>query len=112
MLLPAHQDRAPRRLTGGKVPMPVNRNDGILMKQTIFSKSYTALALGLGLVAATAKTDESGALYTMDNAAAENHVLIFQREEGGGTWPMSAASQRVVPGRAPHRDCLVRPPWC
>jgi 6-phosphogluconolactonase (cycloisomerase 2 family) len=31
-----------------------------------------------------AKADDSGALYTMDNAAAGNNVLAFQRDEDGG----------------------------
>jgi 6-phosphogluconolactonase (cycloisomerase 2 family) len=41
------------------------------------------LALGLVLFAGTAKADEDSALYTMDNAAANNHVLIFRRGETG-----------------------------
>ena len=53
------------------------------MKESILTKSCRGLALGLGLVAATAKADQDGALYTMDNASAGNHVLIFQREPTG-----------------------------
>src|SRR5689334_19204925 len=55
----------------------------ILMRQSIFTKSCMGLTLGLGLLAGTTRADEPGALYTMDNAAAGNHVLIFQRDEGG-----------------------------
>ena len=40
-------------------------------------------ALGLGLLAGTAEADELGALYTMDNAAGGNHVMIFERNQAG-----------------------------
>ena len=49
----------------------------------MFTKSFMGLALGLGLLAGTAKADEPGVLYTMDNAAGGNHVLIFQRDAMG-----------------------------
>jgi 6-phosphogluconolactonase (cycloisomerase 2 family) len=42
------------------------------------------MTLNLALLAATATADEGGAVYTMDNAAGANHVLVFQRGENGG----------------------------
>jgi 6-phosphogluconolactonase (cycloisomerase 2 family) len=53
------------------------------MKLTSFTKYYSALALGLALPALTAAANEGGALYTMDNAAGANHVLVFQRSQHG-----------------------------
>ena len=53
------------------------------MKELMFTKSCMGLALGLGLFAGSAKAGENGALYTMDNAAGVNHVLIFQRDAMG-----------------------------
>jgi len=43
----------------------------------------SGLGIGLALVGTTAKADEEGRLYTMDNAAGANHVLAFQQEENG-----------------------------
>src|SRR5437763_12367447 len=53
------------------------------MSKSLFTRWCMALAIGLGLLPGTAKADEHGAIYTMDNAAAGNHVLIFQRDEMG-----------------------------
>jgi 6-phosphogluconolactonase (cycloisomerase 2 family) len=53
------------------------------MKESIFTKSCMGLALGLGLIAGTVRADETGSLYTMDNTAAGNHVMIFQRNPTG-----------------------------
>src|SRR5215831_18060233 len=52
------------------------RTNGSLLRHCI-----RAVALSLALLA-TAKAGD-GALYTMDNAAAGNHVLMFQRDETG-----------------------------
>src|SRR5262245_36435532 len=54
------------------------------MKKSLSTKLFTGLTLGLGLLIGTAKAEEGGALYTMDNAAAGNNVLVFQRDENGG----------------------------
>ncbi len=54
------------------------------MKLTSLLNYYTGLAFGLALLAPTARADEGGALYTMDNAAHANHVLVFRRGENGG----------------------------
>jgi 6-phosphogluconolactonase (cycloisomerase 2 family) len=54
------------------------------MKHTIFSSFCGGLTLSLALLAATAAADEGGAVYTMDNAAGANHVMVFQRGESGG----------------------------
>jgi hypothetical protein len=53
------------------------------MKKLLSTKYLMALTLGLGLLARTANSGEVGALYTMDNAAAGNNVLVFQRDEKG-----------------------------
>lgn len=54
------------------------------MKLSLFtSKKFHALALGLASLAATAQAGETGMLYTMDNSAADNHVLVFDRSENG-----------------------------
>jgi 6-phosphogluconolactonase (cycloisomerase 2 family) len=53
------------------------------MKPELLINRCSGLALGLALLATTAKADEVGALYTMDNAAAGNHVLAFQRDQTG-----------------------------
>jgi len=53
------------------------------MRVLKFDKVLSGLALGLGLIAGKVQADEGGALYTMDNAAAGNHVLIFPRHEMG-----------------------------
>ena len=46
------------------------------MKKSLSTKLFTGLALGLGLLAGTAKAEGGGgALYTMDNAAAGNLTL-------------------------------------
>lgn len=54
------------------------------MKKSLFANCFTCLTLGLGLLTGSAKAEDGGALYTMDNAAAGNHVLAFQRNEHGG----------------------------
>ncbi len=54
------------------------------MKKSLSTTFFPGLALGLGLLTGTAKAEEDGALYTMDNAAAGNNVLAFQRDEHGG----------------------------
>ena len=53
------------------------------MKRSLFTE-FSRLTLSLTLLATMAKADDSGALYTMDNAASGNHVLVFQRGEHGG----------------------------
>jgi 6-phosphogluconolactonase len=45
--------------------------------------NYLGAGLGLALLATTTEAAEQDAIYTMDNAAAANHVLVFQRGEGG-----------------------------
>jgi 6-phosphogluconolactonase len=54
------------------------------MKESIFTKYSTGLTVGLALLATTARADDDGVIYTMDNAAAGNNVLAFQRNEHGG----------------------------
>ncbi|HEY5909260.1 MAG TPA: beta-propeller fold lactonase family protein [Verrucomicrobiae bacterium] len=53
------------------------------MKKSLFANCFTCLTLGLGLFTGSAKAEDGGALYTMDNAAAGNHVLVFERGERG-----------------------------
>src|SRR5579883_268765 len=55
----------------------------MLMKRSIFTTSCLGLALGLGFITGKVKAEEEGALYTMDNAAAGNHVMVFEREPSG-----------------------------
>jgi 6-phosphogluconolactonase len=54
------------------------------MKLTSLLRYCSGLAFSLSLLAPTARADEGGALYTMDNAAGANHVMVFQRSENGG----------------------------
>jgi len=53
------------------------------MNRISFAKLYSGLGLSLGLLGTTLKAGEAGAVYTMDNAASANHVLVFQRAENG-----------------------------
>jgi 6-phosphogluconolactonase len=59
------------------------------MNRSIFAKTFGGLGVGLALLGVTAKADDHGAaddhgvVYTMDNAAGANHVLIFQQDEHG-----------------------------
>ena len=53
------------------------------MNRLSFTKQCSALGLSLGLLATTVKAGGEGAVYTMDNAATANHVLVFQRAENG-----------------------------
>jgi 6-phosphogluconolactonase (cycloisomerase 2 family) len=53
------------------------------MKRLSFIRKYSAVALGLGIIGTTAKAESAGAVYTMDNAAGRNQVLVFDREENG-----------------------------
>src|SRR5262245_50808107 len=52
------------------------------MKLTSLVNYFNRLALGLAVLATTARAEERGAVYTMDNAAG-NHVLAFQRGVNG-----------------------------
>jgi 6-phosphogluconolactonase len=54
------------------------------MNRSSFTQYCSGVALGLALLGTTAKANENGALYTMDNAAGGNHVLVFDRDETGG----------------------------
>jgi 6-phosphogluconolactonase (cycloisomerase 2 family) len=54
------------------------------MKHTSLTHYCGGLALSLALAATTALADDGGAVYTMDNAAGANHVLVFHRGENGG----------------------------
>ncbi len=51
------------------------------MNHSLFTKLCSGLGLSLALLGTTMKT--AGAVYTMDNAASANHVLVFQRAENG-----------------------------
>lgn len=53
------------------------------MKLSLFPSYFHATALGLASLVSTTWAAETGALYTMDNAAAGNHVLVFERSENG-----------------------------
>ena len=43
----------------------------------------SGLGLSLALLGTTVKAQDIGAVYTSDNAASANHVLVFQRAENG-----------------------------
>ena len=59
------------------------------MNRSIFTKTFGGLGAGLALLGMTAKADDHGVaydhsvVYTMDNAAGANHVLVFQQDEHG-----------------------------
>jgi 6-phosphogluconolactonase len=53
------------------------------MKLTSLTYQLSRLGLGLAALATTSLAQPTGAIYTMDNAAAGNHVLAFQRTETG-----------------------------
>ncbi len=65
------------------------------MKRSLSTTFFTGLTLGLGLLTGTAKAEDGGALYTMDNATAGNNVLAFQRDEHGG---LSSAGSSATGG--------------
>lgn len=54
------------------------------MKLTAWTNYLGGLGLGLALLPITAGAEPGGAVYTMDNAAAANHVVAFQRDQNGG----------------------------
>ena len=53
------------------------------MKRSLLSAYGIGIGLGLAALATTAKADDDGILYTMDNAAGANHVMVFHRHENG-----------------------------
>ena len=53
------------------------------MKYSPFTKHISLLAVGLGLLTTAAQAEDAGALYTMDNAAGANHVLVYARDGRG-----------------------------
>ena len=53
------------------------------MKQLTIAPYIIGAGLALAALATTAKADEAGVLYTMDNAAGANHVLVFERHPNG-----------------------------
>jgi 6-phosphogluconolactonase (cycloisomerase 2 family) len=53
------------------------------MKRSQLTTYVNTLALGTALLGTTAKAESDEALYTMDNAAAGNHVLAFERGQDG-----------------------------
>ena len=53
------------------------------MHRSTFTKLCSGLGLSLALIGMTGKAQDSRAVYTTDNAASANHVLVFQREENG-----------------------------
>ncbi len=54
------------------------------MKRSLFTHYCGSLALGLAVLATAASAEEGATLYTIDNAAGGNHVLVFQRSVHGG----------------------------
>jgi 6-phosphogluconolactonase len=52
------------------------------MRQLLFMQYCSGLGLGLALLATTANADDTGILYTADNASAGNHVLVITRSGG------------------------------
>jgi 6-phosphogluconolactonase (cycloisomerase 2 family) len=57
--------------------------NAIIMKHSSLVKMFGGLGIGLALLGTTAKADDHRVIYTMDNAAAANHVLVFQLEDDG-----------------------------
>jgi 6-phosphogluconolactonase len=53
------------------------------MKRSTLKHYFIGLGLGLAVLATTAKADQEGVLYTMDNAAGANRVLVFGRHANG-----------------------------
>lgn len=53
------------------------------MKLTSLIGYFCGLGFSLAILATTATATDRGAIYTMDNAAGANHVLVFQRGENG-----------------------------
>jgi 6-phosphogluconolactonase len=55
-----------------------------VMKHSSFENLISVLGLALALLrSTTAKADNQAAVYTIDNAAAANHVLVFQHDDRG-----------------------------
>ena len=53
------------------------------MNRLSSTKLCSGLGLSLALLGTTVKAQDIGAVYTTDNAASANHVLVFQRDENG-----------------------------
>jgi hypothetical protein len=53
------------------------------MKRLILTQCFLGLGLGLAVLAPTAMADDGGTLYTMDNAAGANHVLVLESHPNG-----------------------------
>lgn len=53
------------------------------MKHSLFREYLSAFGLSLALLGTTTMAGEDRSLYTMDNAASANHVLIFHQDHNG-----------------------------
>jgi 6-phosphogluconolactonase len=62
------------------------------MKRSVITKHLGGIGLGLAVLTTTAKADDHGAVYTMDNASGANHVLVFDCEENGRLTPAGSVA--------------------
>lgn len=70
--------------------MNIMKKDNKKMKTTTFAIKMAGLGLGLALLASIAKAEDQGALFTMNNAATDNHALIFHRAANGAIAPVGS----------------------
>src|SRR5260221_2337740 len=71
-----------RQSFGGKEKKDQNGVQSI-MNRLSSTKLCSGLGLSLALLGTTVKAEDTGAVYTSDNSASANHVLVFQRAENG-----------------------------
>jgi len=82
------------------------------MKRLILTPYCIGLGLGLTALATNATADEAGALYTMDNAAGANNVLVFERHANGalsaaGSVPTGGAGTGAAQGLPSQGSVLL-----
>jgi 6-phosphogluconolactonase len=83
------------------------------MKTSSFTQSITGFGLGLALVATTANADDTGVLYTTDNASAGNHVLVITLTGGAmgvtGTYATGGLGLGKANGLGSQGSVLLSP---
>jgi 6-phosphogluconolactonase len=83
------------------------------MKTSFLTTVLGALGAGLAALVSSANADDSGVLYTMDNAAAGNHVQVITRTGGtlslGKTYATGGLGLGTSPGLGSQGAVLLSP---
>jgi hypothetical protein len=87
-VVPVAQSSKPRCIALGREAISSVENkerlNGVrlIMKRSLFTTLFSGLSLSAALLGTTSKADGAVTVYTMDNAIAANHVLMFQQQNG------------------------------